>query len=124
MLKQLSAHLLHKDSFPASFSTLTNKSCNPCLIKSPLLVQLDFEMNNNCIDFSLQSCFMHFQPPKHVFADWHRIMGTQSVQEMAPFFFFYLIILISVEWYHSDFILQPAPRKHWFSLEALSPSKL
>lgn len=57
MLKQLFAHLVHK----ASFSTLANKSCNLGLIKPPLLVQLDLEMNNDCIDVGLRSCdwFMH-----------------------------------------------------------------
>lgn len=86
MLKQLFAHLVHK----ASFSTLANKSCNLGLIKPPLLMQLDLEMNNDCIDVGLRSCdcFMHFQLPKRFFVNWHRIIGTQSSQERTPFFLF------------------------------------
>lgn len=57
------------------------------------------------IDSGLGSCdcFMHVQLPKHFFVNWHGIMGTQSGQEMTPFFL-NLIILISVERYHSNFI--------------------
>lgn len=125
MLKQLFAHLVHKASFPASFSTLANKSCNLGLIKHPLLVQLDLEMNNDCIDVGLRSCycFMHFQLPKHLFVNWRWIIGTQSSQEMIPFFFF--LPHYSDQHGMVPFQLpQLASLKHWLSLEALPPSKL